>query len=255
MTGPSASMSQHASTDAGTGTTHNHLICALPQVEQRQLLVRSDEVRLMAGQILALPDEPIRFIYFPLDAVVSLLVSMQDGSAIEGAAIGSQGVIGLSAFFGQPVESHELAVQIPGAALRVPVSTFLEFVGQSACLRNVLRRYTLALLNHLGRTAGCNRVHSVRQRCARWLLMGGDLLAADSYALTHEALANVLGTRRASVTEAAESLKDAGLIDYHRGRMTILDTARLQAAACEDYGLIKRGYEQIAAMDGAQQWR
>ena len=230
-----------ASTDSG----ENRLIAALPVVHRQRFSSHIDHVQLTAGQILAQPDEPIRFVYFPQGALASLLVTMQDGSAIEGAAIGNQGTTGMPIFLADGIATEEITVQIPGAAARISANIFRTLVGESAPLRASLQRYALALMNHLARTAGCNRLHSVRQRCARWLLTASDLVNAQGYPLTHEALANLLGVRRASVTEAAETLKQDGLIDYHRGWINILDADALEGAACEDYKLIKTGYDHI----------
>jgi CRP-like cAMP-binding protein len=122
---------------------------------------------------------------------------------------------------------------------------FRSFTEGSPALRGLLQQYTLALMNQLARTAGCNRHHSVSARCARWLLMSRDRAGTDTLPITHESLAGLLGTRRASVTQAAGQLKRAGLIDYRHGRLTILDAPRLERVACEDYLLTRGAYDKV----------
>lgn len=237
----------------------NRLIRALPLVTQQQLVDRLECVRLTARQILNRSDEPITYVYFPYDAVLSVLIAMEDGATVEGAVIGNQGIVGLSVFLGGDTATDEVAVQISGSAGRMSASTFRDLVSTNAPLQEVLYRYALALMYELARTAGCNRLHSVRQRCARRLLVGRDLAGNAGYALTHETLANLLGVRRASVTEAAEALQQAGMIEYRRGWINIVDPLALETAACEDYRSVRSTYEQIgpdrsSASSGASRW-
>ncbi len=154
----------------------NHLLASLPRDEYARLCLDLEPVCLRTKHIVAHPDEPIRHVYFLRDAVVSLLVAMEDGSTIEVASVGSEGLIGLGAFLGEGTETGPMVVQIPGRAARMTTTAFHEAVWRSARLQLLLQRYTLAFINQLARTAGCNRVHSVRQRCARLLLMIDDRL-------------------------------------------------------------------------------
>jgi CRP-like cAMP-binding protein len=202
-------------------------------------------VRLESRQVLVIPDEPIRHVYFPREAVVSLLVSMQNGEAIEGASVGNEGLVGLQVFLGDGAALDEAVVQIPGEAARMRVDTFRAAVNRDCELQLLLHRYTLALMNQLARTAGCNRIHSVNQRVARWLLKCRDGIGRNTFPITHESLANLLGVRRASVTVAVGALRDAGIIEYCRGRMTVVDPRRLEDAACEDYRLSRAAYAHV----------
>jgi CRP-like cAMP-binding protein len=179
------------------------------------------------------------------DAVVSLLVEMEDGSTPEVASVGSEGLIGLGAFWGKRTETDHVVVLIPGHAARMTASAFHEAVLHSARLEVLLQRYTVAFMNQLARTAGCNRLHSVQQRCARLLLMIDDRLGHKTVPLTHESLAILLGARRASVTEGALAFHRLGLIEYQRGNIYIMDRDGLEAVACEDYRLTRHGYDRI----------
>jgi CRP-like cAMP-binding protein len=223
----------------------NQLLASLPCDEYARLFLNLEPVSLRAKQILALPDEPIGHVYFLRDAVVSLLVEMENGSSIEAASVGSEGLIGLGAFLAHGTETDAMVVQIPGGAARMSTTAFHEAVWRGSKLQLVLQRYTLAFMQQLARTAGCNRMHSVQQRCARMLLLNDDRLGRKTVPLTHEALAMLLGVRRASVTEAALRFHRLGLITYRRGHICIMDRDGLEAVACEDYRLCRHGYERI----------
>jgi CRP-like cAMP-binding protein len=202
-------------------------------------------VHLQVKQILAVADEPIDYVYFPLGAVVSLLVPMEDGTAVEGATIGREGMVGLHAFLGQSSTAQELVVQVGGDAVRMRAEDFRSLVGRRCELQKVLQGYTLAFIGQLARTAGCNQMHSVGQRVARWLLMAHDRVGQDTFPLTHERLAALLAVRRASVTQAAEALQADGIVTYRRGLLTIVDTRRLEAVSCEDYRLSRDAYHAL----------
>ena len=223
----------------------NRLLAALPEDEYERLLPHLDSVRLPVNKTLAARNEPIQHVYFLRDAVVAMVVPMEDGRTIECATVGNEGMVGLEVFLGDGTAAEDVLIQIPGSAGRVSVAAFKELVLRSAPLQKFLQNYTLALINQLARTAGCNRVHRVEQRCARWLLMSHDRVGENIFPLTHEALAGLLGVRRASVTEAAKMLQRGGLIRYRRGRITILDRDRLEAASCEDYRECRETYNRI----------
>jgi CRP-like cAMP-binding protein len=230
-----------------TSVDKNRLLAALPAEEYQRLAPYLEVVHLEAKHVLASPEQPIHHVYFPRDAVISVLVPMEDGSAAEGATIGNEGMVGLSVFLGDSTANEEIVPAVAGEALRMRASIFRDLVKQAPALQSVLHRYTLALLHHIGRTAGCNRVHPVDQRCARLLLMSRDRVGRDTFAMTHEFLATVLAVRRASVTEAAGMLQQAGCIEYHRGHVTIRDPRALEDAACEDYRLAREAYDRAYA--------
>jgi CRP-like cAMP-binding protein len=223
----------------------NRLLAALPSQEYARLLACVQPVDLKTGQQLAFPERPFERVYFPRGAVVSMLVLMEDNKTVEGAVIGNEGIVGLEIFLGDGLARNILLVQIGGEAVSMPAMTFRTVVGGSLPLQVLLQRYSLALMNQMVRTAACNRMHQVNERCARWLLMSRDRVGRDDFPLTHDFLARMLGVRRASVSEAAESLQRSGLIRYRQGRLQIVNGRGLEAAACEDYRLSKAGYDQM----------
>jgi CRP-like cAMP-binding protein len=223
----------------------NCLLAALPEYEYDRLAPQLNFVSLEAHQILALPDEQISRVYFLRGAVVSLLVPMEDGSAVEGATVGREGVIGLEAVLGEKTSRLETVVQIPGEAVCLDVVGLRAALERGLVLHTIMRGYALSLLHQMARSAGCNLKHTVRERVARVLLMSYDAVGRSTFPLTHEVLAVMLGVRRASVTEAATSLHNAGLISYHRGSMTILDAERLKGEACVDYELNRAAHEGL----------
>ncbi len=225
----------------------NRLLAALGPAEYARLEPHLHRVTLAHHERIASPGQPIETVYFPQDAVISMIVIMDDGKSIESAAIGNEGFVGLEQFLGDGVAHDKIVVQIAGSASALTAGEFRGSVRGSLPLQLLLQRYSLALMNQISRTAGCNQVHTVNERCARWLLMCRDRVGRDDFALTHEFLGTMLGVRRASVSEAAESMRGSGLISYRQGRVRILNVAGLKALACEDYVLSKAGYDH---MDG-----
>jgi CRP-like cAMP-binding protein len=223
----------------------NRLLAALPTQEYARILPELDSVQLQARQQLTALDEPTERVFFPRDAVVSMLVLMEDGKVVESAMVGNEGIVGLEVFLGNGLGREDIVVQIAGGAVSMRSTAFRTAVRQSVPMQTLLQHYSLALMNQLARTAGCNRVHSVEERCARWLLMSEDRVGRDSFPLTHEFLAKVLGVRRASVSQTAEGLQRAGLIAYHQGWIHILDRDGLESVACEDYRLSRAPYDQM----------
>jgi CRP-like cAMP-binding protein len=225
----------------------NRILRALSDKQRAQVAPDLESVCLQARQVVAAPEEPTRYVYFPRNAVLSLLVPMEDGTAVEGAILGNEGVVGLQVFLGEGAATEEIVVQVPGEAARMRAIDFRIALASSGELQTLLHRYSLALMTQLARTAGCNVLHSVEKRAARWLLMCRDRAGRDSFPLTHECLASLLGVRRASVSVAAEALQNAGMIGYQRGTITVLDVERLEAASCEDYLLCRAGYDRVHA--------
>lgn len=176
---------------------------------------------------------------------MSVVVDMEEGQLVEGATIGREGMVGLAVYLGDGIGTETAFCQVAGPAARVRARDFRAAVDRSPVLQDVLRRYALALMGQMTRTAGCNRIHPVEERCARWLLLTSDRVGEDAFPLTHEFLAAMLGVRRATVTVAAGILQQAGLVDYRRGQIRILDRERLEDAACEDYRLTNEIYGQV----------
>jgi len=223
----------------------NRLLASLPQAEYETLLPDLHAVQIQHKQWLSRPSESIEHVYFPRGAVVSMLVPMEDGQSVEGATIGLEGLAGLAVFLGDDTTDDEVICQVAGPAARMTADRFRAAFERSPVLHAQLLRYTHALMGQLIRTAGCNRVHPIEERCARWLLMTADRVCADQFQLTQEFLAAMLGVRCPSVTVAAGLLQQAGLISYRRGIVTILDRERLEESACEDYRLTREIYERM----------
>ena len=192
-------------------------------------------------QIIYEVGAPLENVYFIEQGVASLLTTMANGEKIEAGMIGSEGVVGLSALLGGEIAGQQVIVQAPVAALRMTSVDCKAAFDESAAVRIVILRYALRLFDIANQTAACNRLHSLKERCARWLLMMFDRLRCDEMPLTHEFLSIMLGVRRTRVTEVAGELQRAGLIHYGRGLVTILDHGGLSATACECY----RDHDQL----------
>jgi CRP-like cAMP-binding protein len=207
----------------------------------QQLEVLDMEVR----HCLFEPDRPSQYVYFPQSAVISIHQKMREGAAVEIASVGREGMVGLEVFLGGEQTPASAFCQIAGRAARIGAAAFREVVRDSAPLTALLLRYTQATLTELGQSVACNRVHSLEERCARWLLTTHDRVPGNRFDLTQEFLAEMLGVRRPSVSIAASILQRAGFIRYSRGRIEIVDRAGLESAACECYGVLAREYERL----------
>ena len=181
--------------------------------------------------------DPFKHVYFIEQGVASVLTTMANGAAIEVGMIGMEGLVGVSALFGAEVSSQNVICQIPGTALRMNTARCVDAFNQSAEVRKVLLRFADALFNLSAQTAACNRLHSIEQRCARWLLMARARHTSDVIPMTHEFLSSMLGVRRAGVTETAGELQRSGLVRLQQGKVTIIDRDGLEGAACECYAL------------------
>lgn len=226
----------------------NRLLGALPPVEAAQLLPQLSLVQLRHAERLYEIGEPITQVYFPLTALVSLMIELADGKQVEMAAVGREGVAGgLLLALGSDRDGHTAVIQIPGTALRIDAAAFRTALDCLPGLRAVMLHYGLVLLAQAGQAGACNALHALNERCARWLLEAHDRVGADRFLLTQDFLAAMLGVRRPSVTVAAGMLQQAGLISYHRGQVTILDRAQLEAASCECYRTIMLETERLLA--------
>jgi CRP-like cAMP-binding protein len=189
-------------------------------------------------------------VYFPHRGVISMLTVMPDGSAVESATVGPEGMAGIPVFLGAEQMASNAFVQVPGEAARIEAGAFRRVIADSPALHRLLLRYTLALMNQMMQSAACNRTHAVEERCARWLLMTQDRVHGDTFPLTQEFLAQMLGVRRPTVSIAAGMLAKAGLISYVRGEMMILDRQALETASCECYRIIADEFEMLIGGTG-----
>ena len=223
----------------------NHLLAALSQEEYERLLPNLEPVSLSIKQVLYEPNEPIEYAYFINSGATSLLNLMQDGQTIEAATVGKEGMIGVPLLLGTTQIPLQVIVQIPGDGLRMKADVFKAQVSWGCPLHTLLLRYMQTLMNQISQTAACNRLHSVEGRCCRWLLMTQDRVESDSFPLTQEFLSFMLGVRRASVSEVAATLQKSGLINYHRGQITIRDRKGLEAACCECYQSTQQEFKRL----------
>jgi CRP-like cAMP-binding protein len=213
----------------------NRLLVAMSQEDSGRFFSDLEPVAFPLRQVIYEVGGSLDHVYFINDGVASIITRMTNGDSIEAGMIGSEGVVGLPALLGRETSGQHVIVQAPLAALRMDAADCKAAFDQSAAVRRVLLHYTGTLLDIASQTAACNRLHSLRERCARWILMMHDRLQADAMPLTHEFFAIMLGTRRTRITEIAVELQRSGLIRYQRGEVTVLDHAALVLAACECY--------------------
>jgi CRP-like cAMP-binding protein len=186
-------------------------------------------------------------VYFPMDCVISVVTTMKTGSAIETATVGYEGMCGAQTALGSQAMFGRWFCQIPGRAYKMSLPHFLSAYESDARLRFEVGRYLQAVIDVLSQSVACNRLHLVSERCARWLLMSADRVRSADFPLTHEALATMLGVRRAGVSVAAAALQAAGFLSYRRGRFHMIDTRGLETAACECYGVTRAIFGRSAA--------
>lgn len=231
-----------------SGPTGNRLLDALPGSVRLDVLDQAQLVRLSLRQLLFRQDEPIERVYFPTTAVLSLVTLLQDGSMIELAVIGNEGMTGTPVLLGADAMANAHCIcQIVGEAVSMPTASFRHQLDEHPDLREVCNRYIGVLLTELSQGVACSRMHTTTQRCARWLLMTHDRVRADRFHLTHEFLGFMLGSRRASVSESLSRLSTDGLISSRHGDINILDRFGLEREACECYDVIRKAVASVAA--------
>jgi CRP-like cAMP-binding protein len=223
----------------------NQLLAALPAADYERLLPHLEQVPLELGRALYEPGSQQGYVYFPTTSIVSMLYVMEDGSSAEIAIVGNEGVVGIALFMGGESTSSRAVVQSAGYGFRLRARVLKTEFGQGGDLQHLLLRYTQALITQMAQTAVCNRHHAVEQQLCRWLLLSLDRLSSNELTMTQELIANMLGVRREGVTEAAGKLQAAGLINYSRGKITVLDRPKLEARVCECYAVVKREYGRL----------
>ena len=225
--------------------TKNHLLASLSVEERRRLLLDMELVPLSQGQILYNYNTRIQHVYFPTTAIVSLFTEMDDGSSLEVAMVGNEGVVGISLFMGGETTVSKSIVQTSGHSYRLKGKLLMGEFHRADLMQRLLLGYTLALLQGIAQTLACNRHHSMDQQLCRWLLLRFDLLPNNSLVITQEHIANLLGVRRAAISKIVGNLRAAGIIKIHRGRIALLDRAALEERVCECYELIKKRFDEI----------
>jgi len=225
----------------------NRLLNALPRDDYKRLDGQLRPRQVAQRQGLGESGQLITEVHFPVDAVVSILTRMDQGPSVEIATIGNEGVVGLTvAWGGDAMNPREVAtVQAPGEVVSMDAAAFRAELQRQGALASLVERYTLAFFSQVSQQVACNGLHSVEQRCARWLLLTHDRVGTDEFPMTHEFLAQMLGVRRASVTVTAGVLQRAGYVEFSRGRVAVVDRSGLEGAACECYGVTREVYDRL----------
>jgi CRP-like cAMP-binding protein len=235
--------------------TDNRLLSGIPEEELEVLRPHAKLVTLKRRDVLYEHGKPIEHVYFLVDGIASLLSVMNDGTAVETATIGREGMVGIPVFHGVFTTAEQALMQVPGRAYRVDAKTFAELLPLTPALTRLLHRFSVVMFTLASQNSGCNRKHSIEERCCRWLLMVGDRLDRATFELTHDFVSQMLGVRRASVTEALGALEKRGVIETGRGRIKIVDRAGLEGRACECYGVVRNAVERLIdrrAVEGAR---
>ncbi len=238
-------MTDHRRFSMPINPRQNLFLARLPPAEYQRLAARMRPVNLGFKQVLYKYRGPIDYVYFPISGATSALTLMEDGSAIEVATIGNEGVVGMSVLFAGNASANEIIVQIEGEALRMDVEVLEHEAGKDSPLHRLLLRYSMALLTQISQSVACNGLHPIQQRCCRWLLTTLDRMESNVVPLTHEFLGIMLGVRRASVTEVLRSLHEQGLVNNRRGTITILDRQGLEKLSCECYRKVKEEFDRL----------
>jgi len=230
---------------AAQSPKENRLLAAMPDADYQALLPMLERVPMPLGQAVYESGGPQGYVYFPTSSIVSLLYVLADGATAEIAVTGNDGLVGIALFMGGETTPSRAVVQSAGNGYRLRASVLKKEFERGGALQHLLLRYTQALITQMTQTAVCNRHHSVDQQLCRWLLLTLDRLPGNQLVMTQELIANMLGVRREGVTEAAGKLQEAGLIEYSRGKITVVDRERLEKRVCECYAVVKREYDRL----------
>ena len=225
---------------------NNHILDALPEEEAARLFPQLKLVELPLGMSIYESGDVQRFMYFPIDSIVSLLYVLKNGASAEIAIVGNDGVIGVSLFMGGETTPSRAIVQSAGFAYRLGSRAIKKEFDRHGQMLHLLLRYTQALITQMAQTAVCNRHHSVDQQLCRWLLLSIDRLSGTHLNMTQELISNMLGVRREGVTTAARKLQKLGVISYSRGSIEVLDRPKLETLACECYAVVKRETDRLS---------
>jgi CRP-like cAMP-binding protein len=223
----------------------NQLLAMLPEAEWQRLESHLEPIELPLGRVLYESGRKLGYVYFPTNAIVSLLYVMEDGAPAEIAVVGREGIVGIAVYMGGESTTNRAVVQSSGLGFRLRASVLKEEFERGGPVLHLLLRYTQALITQMAQTAVCNRHHTLDQQLCRWLLLSLDRLSGNELVMTQELIANMLGVRREGVTEAAGHLQKDGLIEYQRGRICVLDRQGLERRTCECYGVVRKEYERL----------
>jgi CRP-like cAMP-binding protein len=226
--------------------TRNLLLAALPGEVRDRLVPHMRIVDLPHGEVLHRPNQPIETVYFPLNCLISVTVTMAEGQTVEAGAVGSREMVGVNAFMGgRATNQTQYVCQIAGAAVKMAAGPLLAEFDQVKAVRDVMLRFTQAYIAQLSQNVACNRVHTIEQRLARWLLECHDRLGPEGLGVSHEFVSQMLGVRRAGVSEAAAVLESRGLIECGRKHLRVTDPDRLGRVACECFQVLREEYDRL----------
>ncbi|CAE6762038.1 Crp/Fnr family transcriptional regulator [Paraburkholderia nemoris] len=223
----------------------NNLLSVLNEVEWARVAPHLVPVDMPLGQVVYEAGDRLNHVYFPATSIVSLLYVLENGASAEIAIVGNEGIVGIALFMGGETTPNRAVVQSAGRAYRLDARVLKEEFHRAGALQRLLLRYTQTLITQIAQTAACNRYHSIDQQLCRWLLLSIDRLPSNELTMTQELIANMLGVRRAGVTEAAVKLQDAGLIRYSYGRIKVLDRTGLERRVCECYSVVRTECERL----------
>jgi CRP-like cAMP-binding protein len=223
----------------------NQLLAALPEAELQRWVPHLEPVDMRLGEVLYEAGSTLTHVYFPTTAIVSLLYVMQNGESAEIAVVGNDGLVGVSLFMGGDSTSSRALIQSAGGAFRLPAPLMKEEFNRGGPVLHLFLRYTQALITQMVQTAACNRHHSLDQQLCRWLLLSLDRLQGTEMVMTQALIANMLGVPLNGATEGALKLQTAGLIDYTKGRIRVLDRGGLEKRTCECYAVVKKEYDRL----------
>ena len=223
----------------------NRLLAALPTSDYQRLVPHLKLVSLPTRKVIYEPGEPITHVYFPQHAMVSIVTIMKDGSTVEVGIVSNEGMVGIPVILGGNTTTTKAFVQVSGAGMQMDADVFRTEFNRGGAIQKLLLRYVRAIYTELTQSCACNRLHTLEERLARWLLTVSDRLESEEFLLTQEFIAQMLGVRRSGVTVAASTLSRAGMIRYQRGQINILNRENLEATCCECYQVIQNEFARL----------
>jgi CRP-like cAMP-binding protein len=235
----------HMAVASGRLSTKSRILAALPPSEFARIQAQLERVYLEKGKLVYLTGDRIRYVYFPVEGLLSLTSATETGSTVEVAMVGNEGAVGIPVILKKGMMSYEVSVQIPVDAFRIKAEVVQEEFDRGEQLQAHMLAYTHLLMAQIAQLSICNRFHTIEQALSRWLLMAQDHVNTKSLNLTQENISNAIGVPRTAITTAAGNLQRAGIIRYSRGNIEILDRAALQANSCECYGILHNELQQF----------
>lgn len=222
----------------------NLLLTALPEQDYHEIAPHLETVALGMREVVCQPGEALKYAFFPTSSMLSSIIILSNGTAVEAATIGNEGIAGVGLLIKKRASPYRVIQQVRGETLRISADRFEKFLDQSEAMRNIVQRYVFTLLQQTGQNAACNLHHRIRQRMCRWLLQTSDRAGRHDFQITQEFLSEMLGVSRQTINQTARELQEAGLIDYRRGHVIVRDRPRLEQAACACYAIFNETYKR-----------